>query len=68
MATYTGPFVAVIHMEKLAVERHIHADVEICPVPAITHVIFGEAMSLDELPLRNATREEQGIMTGVIGV
>ena len=46
-------------MEELAVEAHVHANIDIHPVPVVTHVILGKTVSLDQLPLGNATREEK---------
>ena len=55
-------------MEEFAVETHIHSDIKIRPVPAVAHVVLWEAVSLNELPLRNATREEQGRRADVNGM
>ena len=52
-------------MEELAVEAHVHADIDVHPVPVVTHVILGKTMSLDQLSLGNSTREEQKRMSGV---
>lgn len=60
MSTYTSPLVTVVYTEELAIEWYIHANIEIFPMPAVAHIIFGETMSLDQLSLRNATGQRWG--------
>ena len=50
--THTGPLVAVVDVEDLAVEGDIDTHVEVLPVPVVPHVILRQSLSLDQFACR----------------
>ena len=53
--THGSPGVTVVDMEDLSVEGDIQTEVEVLPVPALTHVILGELLTLDQFTLGDTT-------------
>ena len=47
-------------MEDLSVEGDIQTEIEVLPVPALTHVILGELLTLDQFTLGDTTAGLEG--------
>ena len=51
--TYSCPLITVVDIEYFPVESDVNAQIEVFPMPTISHVILGQSLSLDEFSLRN---------------
>ena len=60
VSTHMRPFVTVVNVKQFPIEGDVYAYIEIFPVPAVTKIILGQALSFDKFTLRDSTGRERG--------